>query len=114
MQGDQTLHQLIKSLYGVSTTPLINDTVAAVGIAAILIAPMNPRRVGFTVVNNGLLWLRILPAPNVTAVNGIYIAPAGGALTLRWDIDFEIISLPWYGIAGGAANAVTVIENISY
>lgn len=114
MQGDNTLHSLVKSLYGVSTTPLINGTVAAIGVAAIVVAPLNPRRVGLTITNNSLNWIRILPDPGVSAVNGIYVAPGGGSVTFRWDIDFELIGLPWYGIAGGAASAVTIIENIAY
>lgn len=114
MQGDQTLHTLVKSLYGVSTTPLINGTVAAIGVAAIVIVPMNPRRVGLSIVNNSLNWVRVLPDPGVSAINGFYIGPGGGSITFRWDIDFELIGLTWYGIAGGAASAVTILENISY
>ena len=114
MQGDQTLHTLIKSLYGLSTSPVINGTTAAVGVAAALLVPMNPRRVGLTIINNSLTWIRVLCGQLPTATNGIYIGAGGNSLTLRWDIDFELISLDWYAIAGGAASAVTTIENVSY
>jgi len=113
MTGDKTLATLVQLLYGVSTSPLINNMVSAVGVTAIQIASTNPRRLGITIVNNGLAALYILPEPGVTAARGIYIAPAGGSISMRWDIDFELVSNAWYAIAAGAANDITVLENIS-
>jgi hypothetical protein len=113
MTGDRTLATLIKQLYGVATSPLLNSFGGSVGATAIVIAGLNPRRVGLTITNNSLNTLWILPSPLVSATVGIYVAPGGGQVTFRWDIDFELISNEWYGVCPAGASSVTVLENIA-
>jgi hypothetical protein len=113
MTGDATLATLIRQLYGITTSPQINKLLSAVGITAVKICDINPRRVGLTITNNSLNNLYILPLPTVSAALGILITPAGGTLTLRWDIDFELVSNEWYAIASGAASSVTILENVA-
>lgn len=107
------LSDLLQNLYGVKTFPQINKTVSQVGVAAIQIMSANPNRVSFLVVNLSANNLYISPLNDVASTKGIYVAPSGGSITVQWDRDFELVSMPFFAIASGAASDVFILENIS-
>jgi hypothetical protein len=84
-----------------------------VGVSVVEILSSNPNRVSILIVNLSLNNLYISPQNDVSATKGIYIAPSGGAITLQWDRDFELVSQPFFAIASGAASDVFILENIS-
>jgi hypothetical protein len=107
------LSDLLQNLYGVKSFPQVNKKVNQVGVSAIEIMSSNPNRVSFLVVNLSANNLFISPENDVSSTKGIYIAPNGGSITVQWDRDFELVSQPFYAIAGGAASDVFILENIS-
>jgi len=107
------LSDLLQNLYGVTTFPQINKMVSQVGTTVVQIMSSNPNRVSFLVVNLSANNLFISPVPDVSATKGIYIAPNGGSITMQFDIDFELVSQPFYAIAGGVTSDVYILENIS-
>jgi hypothetical protein len=107
------LSDLLQNLYGVTSFPQINKKVNQVGVSVVEIMSSNPNRVSFLVVNLSANNLFISPENDVSSTKGIYIAPNGGSITVQWDRDFELVSQPFYAIAGGAASDVFILENIS-
>lgn len=107
------LSDLLQNLYGVKTFPQVNKTTSAVGTSVTRILSSNPNRVSFLVVNLSANQMFISPEPDVSSSKGIYIAPNGGSINVQWDRDFELVSQPFFAIAGAAASEVYIIENIS-
>ena len=106
------LSNLLLEKFKIKTHSLVNPLVAAVGVDAIPIALNHPDRVGMVIVNLSVNILYISPLPTVAAAAGIRIAPNGGAVSMTWDVDFELVSHDWYGIATGAGSAVFISEII--
>ena len=104
---------MIQSLYGVKSTHKKSNTGYTVGATAVEMLKNNPNRVSFIVVNLSGNSLYMSTSPDVSSANGIYISPNGGRMILQWDVDFELVSQQWYGIATGAGSAVFILENIS-
>ncbi len=107
------LTDLLSKRLGVKSRPIVNPLVAAVGVAEIPIALAHPDRVSITFVNLSANIIYISPLPGVTAVVGIRLDPNGGWRSLVWDEDFELVSMPWYAIATGAASAFYSLEMIA-
>lgn len=106
------LDTMLQALFGIKTFPRENPITATVGIAAERILASNPQRVSFQVVNLSANNLYVGLSYTVAATEGIFIAPNGGIISLIWDRDFELCSHEWWAIAGGAASAVYVLENV--
>ena len=106
------LSDLLKDRFKLKTRSLVNPLVAAVGVAAIPVLLNHPDRVGFVMVNLSANIIYISPLDTVAATAAIRLDPNGGAVSLVWDEDFELVSHEWYGIATGAASAVFVSEII--
>jgi hypothetical protein len=107
-----TLNQLLQGMFGINSTYQINKRTSTVGVTVESIMSNNPNRASFLIVNLSANNLYISPQNDVTATNGIYVAPGGGSAILQWDRDFELPSQEWFAIATGAASAVFILENI--
>lgn len=106
------LSDLLLDRFKVKTETLVNHLVAAVGVAAIPVLLNHPDRLGFVMINLSANIVYISPLPTVLATAGIMLAANGGAVSMVWDEDFELVSHEWYGIATGAASAVFITEII--
>lgn len=107
------LSDLLQNLYGVKSFPQINKLVSQVQNTVTQILSSNPNRVSFLVVNLSVNNVYISPQNDVSSTKGIYIAPSGGAISLQWDKDFELVSQPFFAIAGAINSDVFILENIS-
>lgn len=107
------LYELLRSYFGVATSSQESDPTLTVGTSVSQILPNNPNRLGLLFVNNGTSTV-FLKTRNTVALNsGIYLYPGGGAFSLRWDIDFELVASSWYGICALANNSIYTLEIIS-
>ena len=107
------LHEMLEALYGVKTYRRENPVTDSVGAAAEHILHGNPMRLSFVVFNLSANPVYIAPSNVVSAAHGFYLAPNGGSIAVSWDIDFELASDVWYGIAPAGASTIYVLENIS-
>lgn len=108
-----TLSQMLVDLYGVKSTHHLSNSGFTVGVAITNIIKANPNRLSFLIVNLSGNALYISPRPDVSAVQGIYVAPNGGNIQLTWDKDFELVSQEYFAIASGANSQIFILENIS-
>ncbi|MDD5360452.1 MAG: hypothetical protein PHI02_09325 [Sulfurovaceae bacterium] len=108
-----TLQKVLEDLYGVKSFYHLSDPAFTAGVAVSLCVKNNPNRLSFVVVNLSGNALYISPRNDVSAAQGIYVAPNGGSVQIIWDRDFELVSQAWYMIAAGAASSVFILENIS-
>ncbi len=106
-----SLAELLELRYGVRTTHRINPTgnYNFVAVSQPVIGS-NPKRLGFVVVNLGANPIWIAPSDNVAMNYGIVLVANGGAVSMRWDVDFEMVSLPYYGISNAAGTTIHVME----
>lgn len=108
-----SLAALLEASYGVRTDSRANPLVTQVGASATKILAYNPRRVGLIVVNNhGSQSIRVAPSKDVSATKGIVLGPSGGAISLTWDRDFELVAQEFYAIASGAATDIYILETM--
>ena len=108
------LAQLLDQMFGVKSRHQINSLVSQVGVTAIPIMNANPNRLSFIIFNLSVNSVYISPDPDVSSVKGMYIAGNGGFFMSQWDVDFQLPSMQFFGIATGAASNVFILENISY
>lgn len=106
------LDDLIRTHLGIQTFADVNKYVSSIETVKHRIVKSNHDRIGLVVVNNGASNVRILNSNAVTIENGLYVGPSGGTVTFDWYKDMSLISEEWWGIASGAASAVTIIELI--
>lgn len=106
------LHEILESLYGVRTYPKENLQTTSVGVAAERIAINNPMRASLLVINMSANTIYLALTPNVSATQGIILAPNGGSVLFQWDRDFELVTEEWWALATGAASAIYTLENI--
>lgn len=64
------------------------------------------------VINLSVNTIYLSPLPTVALLAGIRLDPNGGAVSISWDVDFELVSAGWYAISTGAASAVIILETI--
>jgi len=107
------LHEMIEGLFGIKTTHRINRVVNQVQDIVTQILMYDPKRVGIVIVNLSVNAVYISTNNNVTANNGIFLAPLGGAASLVWDRDFELCCNDWYAIAAAINSNVFILENLS-
>lgn len=98
-----SLSELLEQRYGLRTTHRVNPTNNIAFVAAVQpVLGSNPKRLGFIVLNMGAnnFWM----APNDAPADdyGIMLVPNGGSCTMRWNVDFEMVTLPYYGISVAA------------
>lgn len=107
------LYDMLKANFGVSTTYNINPIVGQVLTSVTKILSYNPNRLGLVIVNNGAVSIYISPVNIVTVGSGLILVPGGGSITFKWDVDFELVSLEYFGIADGAASNIFIMEVVS-
>jgi len=109
----KTLHELLQTHYGLRTSYRINPEVTRVETETTRVLSFNPNRLGFVIVNNGGSNIYISPEI-VTLVGGLYsgimLVPNGGTLVMKWDVDFELVSNEYFGLAEGAASNIYALE----
>lgn len=110
----ESLYKLIQAAYGLRTTVQESVVGATVGVAEGKVIAFNPNRLGFTLINNGGATIYLTPRKGAAVGRGIRLLPAGGSMTLKWDVDFELVASEWYGIADGAASAIYYMEVVAY
>lgn len=98
---------------GVETEPRINPDTGSVGLSVVRIAPNNPNRFSFLVINLGTSAVYIRPGKDVSATAGIRLAPNGGAFSASWRDDFHLVGWDWYAIADAAAQSIIVLEVVA-
>ncbi len=108
-----TLYDLIQSHFGVKTSYRVNPEVAQVAITVTKIISSNPNRLGLVIVNSGANRIYLSPLNSVAVGAGIVLVPTGGAASFKWDIDFELVTSEFYGIADGVASNIHCIEIFS-
>jgi len=113
MNPPLSLSAMIEALFGVRTTYAENPLNNQVQVAVTQLLPGNPKRVGVVMVNLSVNTIWVAPNNRVATTLGIRLAANGGSMTLTWDKDFEIISMPWYGMASNINSEIYVIEYIS-
>jgi len=82
----------------------------AAGAAALVVFQNNPDRVALVFVNLSANPIYLGLTNLVTAANGIYVAPNGGAVTLYWQEDFQMVGWAWWCIAPAGASACYSLE----
>ena len=107
----KSLADLLEREYGVRTAHRINPTGNVAFVAAVQpVLGSNPKRLGFVVVNMGAAPLWIAPRDAVADDYGIELVANGGTLNMKWSEDFEMVSLPYYGISNAAGTDIFVME----
>ncbi len=110
-QTVNSLAELLELRYGVRTTHRINPTGNTAFVAVVQpVLGSNPKRLGCVVVNMGDNPIWLAPRDSVADDYGIELVANGGALTLRWNVDFEMVSLPYYGISNAGGTTIFVME----
>ena len=106
-----SLAELLEFRYGVRTTHRINPTGNTAFVAAVQpVLASNPKRLGVVVVNMGDSPMWLAPRDAVADDYGIELVANGGSMTLRWNVDFEMVTLPYYGISNAAGTTIFVME----
>lgn len=107
------LADLIDARFGVKTEAADNRSGTTLGTSAATILRNDPRRLAATIINLSAVAMYVAPSRDVSATNGIRLAPGGGQLTLIWDEDFDVTGYEWFGIADAAASAVYTLETLA-
>lgn len=106
----QTLYELIQTHFGLKTSYRVNPLVPQVETDVTQIVSNNPNRLGLLVVNSGANRIYMSPLNNVAVGAGIVLVPHGGAVSLKWDMDFEFVTSEFFGIADGLASNILCVE----
>ncbi len=110
-QTVNSLAELLELRYGVRTTHRINPTGNVAFVAAVQpVLGANPKRLGFVIVNMGDNPIWLAPRDSPAADYGIELVANGGSVSMRWNVDFEMVSLPYYGISNAAGTNIFVME----
>jgi hypothetical protein len=110
----KSLADLIERQFSIRTTSRINPVADEVDIAVTQVLASNPKRVGLLILNLSANTIYIAPDENVSAARGILLAANGGSVSMKWDHDFEVVSLPWYGSATANNSDVFVLEEVIF
>ena len=107
----KSLADMLAREYGVETSYRIDPTGNTAFVAAVQpVLGTNPKRLGFVIVNMGANNLYLAPRSNVAFDYGFVLVPNGGALNMIWNQDFEMVTLPYYGISNAAGTNIFVME----
>lgn len=106
------LADLISRQFGIKTRVRENPLTSSIGINAERVVPSNPNRLALTVINLSANTIYLGFDNRVSSINGIYVAPNGGGISLIYDEDFEMVGYEIWGIATGTNSSIKVIEVI--
>ncbi|MBA7624886.1 hypothetical protein ES703_32300 [subsurface metagenome] len=96
----KSLRDLLFRVFGVRTSHRINPTGNTdIEDTVLPVLSANPRRLGFVVVNMGANTLWLAPDDHVANDYGFELLPNGGSINMIWNEEFEMLSLPWYGVS---------------
>lgn len=109
----KTLYDLIQAHFGVKTSYRVNPEVSQVAVTLTKVVSTNPNRLGLVIVNSGANRIYLSPLNDVVVGAGIVLVPTGGAISFRWDIDFELVTSEFYGIADGGVSNIHCIEIVT-
>jgi len=104
------LQRLLQAQYGIKTDYRENPDGQDVGTTTVRICGTNPNRVGLLIVNTGTTTIYVGPKNTVTSTNGIPLPAGGTSLSLRWDIDMELVIQNFYALSSAAGGKVYVLE----
>jgi hypothetical protein len=105
-----SLSELISREWGVRTDYRINPLTDEVNSTITQILNSNPKRVGFVILNLSDDEVYISPDQRAADNRGIELKANGGSVTMSWKEDFNLVNLPWYGIAANDNDDIFVIE----
>ncbi len=109
-QRYETLQTLLERRLGVKTRPRLSPAGFQIGASIAQVLRQTPNRVAAVIINLSVNELFVSPDGITSATHGIRLSPSGGALTLLWDEDFDMVGYEWNAIASGAASDVFVLE----
>lgn len=109
----QSLHEVLKAMYGFDTVERENPITASVGTSVTKILSNDPNRLMFVCYNLSANSLYISFENNPSSSKGFYLAPNGGSIILSWDKDFSLPGRAWHAVAGGAASTIFIVELLS-
>ncbi len=110
MEKIATAYDWLLQRYGVSALDIEeNPANTILGAADLVIAPLNPSRVGLIVCNLSINVVTLRPRYAATALIGIVLVPAGGIMTIDVERDFLLPAQEWHGIAAGAGSQIYVL-----
>ena len=108
-----TIDTLLETELGTATRPNENPESSQMGTSEARILRNNPNRIQFILVNLSINAMYILPKSGVSATKGIRIPSGGGAVTVWWKEDADMVSYEWFGIASGAGSDYLLIESLT-
>lgn len=106
----KSVQELISERFGVAVRVNSAITPTTAEIAAAELFKNDPARLAFVVVNLSVNAIFIAPRENVSATNGLRLAPGGGALVVSIEEDFTLQTLPWFIISAVAGSAIFAFE----
>lgn len=107
-----TVRDLLEARLRVATSPVVNRAATSVGATSTQALRNDPSRVSFLFVNLGAFTVFITMRGVPSATNGIRVEANGGALSVEWETDGEVVAWEWLAIAVGGASAAFILENI--
>jgi hypothetical protein len=107
------LSDLLIKQYGVKTYPVFNRITAKALNGVITPVLFNdPSRCGWSITNLGSVPLFLSFTPDPSATKGIMVADLGGYVSLVWNEDFELITLPVWAYCTGADDDLYIVEDL--
>lgn len=105
-----SLHELIDERFGLRTRGVPNPDNVQMSTAVGLVLRNNSSRLGVIIVNLGTNSVFITPDNAPSTSRGILIQPNGGAASLIWDEDFNLVGLEWFGVTDAGTADLFVLE----
>lgn len=105
-----SLHQLIDQRFGLRTRGVPNPDNVQQSTTVGLILRNNSSRLAATIVNLGTNPVFMVPDTSPSTTRGIRIGPSGGAITLLWDEDFNLVGMEWNGVTDAGTSDLFVLE----
>lgn len=110
-KNTMSTREFIMANYGISTSVDINKTVNEIQNTVTQFLKFDPQRSSFTIQNNSVNNIYVLPDRNVSATRGILLPALTGIFILDWKTDFNLVTAEWFAIATAANSEVTIVEN---
>lgn len=99
----KSLADMLMRVFGVRTTHRLNPEHVNPIVAAVQpVLGANPKRLGFVILNLGGNNCWVAPRDTVADDYGIQLVPNGGSVSMVWDEEFSMVTLPWYVISVAA------------
>lgn len=105
-----SLHKLIDQRFGVRTRGVQNRANVQQTTTAGRVMRNDSSRLAATIINLGANPVFITPDGQPSTTRGIRVGPSGGAVTLIWDEDFNLVGLEWFGLTDAGTSDVYVLE----